>query len=56
LNKIGKEAGLQGFEQAKNVYIEPQPFMNKGILTSTMKIVRHEAKKAYKDVITQLYK
>lgn len=30
--------------------------MNKGILTSTMKIVRHEAKKAYKDVITQLYK
>jgi len=47
---------LQGFEQAKNVFIEPHPFMNRGILTNTMKIVRHEAKKAYKDAITQLYK
>jgi long-subunit acyl-CoA synthetase (AMP-forming) len=38
------------------VHIEPQPFLNKGILTNTMKIVRHEAKKTYKDVIEKLYK
>jgi len=46
---------LKGFEQAKNIYLEPSPFMNKGILTNTMKIQRHEAKKLYKDVITKLY-
>ena len=41
LNKIGKEAGLQGFEQAKNVYLDPEPFLTKGIMTNTMKIQRH---------------
>ncbi len=56
LNKIGKEAGLQSFEQAKNIYLEFEPFMNKGILTNTMKIQRHEARKFYRPVIDQLYK
>lgn len=30
--------------------------MNKGILTNTMKIQRHEARKFYKGAIEQLYK
>lgn len=41
LGKIGKEAGLQSFEQAKNIYLETEPFLTKGILTNTMKIQRH---------------
>ena len=30
--------------------------MSKGIVTNTMKLQRHQAKKVYKDVIEQLYK
>jgi len=56
LNKIGKEAGLQSFEQAKNIFIEPAPFLTKGIMTNTMKIQRHEAKKIYRGIIDLLYK
>ncbi len=55
LNNTGKEGGLKGFEQARNIYLEPLPFLAKGILTNTMKIQRHEAKKLYKDAITKLY-
>ena len=56
LNSIGKQAKLQGFEQAKNIYLESEPFINKGILTNTMKIQRHAAKVFYKPVIEELYK
>jgi long-chain acyl-CoA synthetase len=56
LNKIGKEACLQSFEQAKNIYLELEPFLSRGILTNTMKIQRHEAKKYYRAQIDQLYK
>lgn len=56
LNQVGKEGGLQGFEQVKNIYLETQPFLTKGILTNTMKIQRHEAKKFYRPQIDQLYK
>lgn len=48
LTKVGKEAGLAGFEQAKNIFLDPQSFVERGIVTNTMKIQRHEAKKAYK--------
>ena len=41
LNNIGKEGGLQSFEQPKNLFIETEPFMARGILTNTMKIQRH---------------
>jgi long-subunit acyl-CoA synthetase (AMP-forming) len=40
---------------AKNIHIEILPFLNRGILTNTMKIQRHQAKKTYKDVIAKLY-
>jgi len=55
MNHTGKEGGLKGFEQARNIYLEHSPFLVKGILTNTMKIQRHEAKKLYNDVITRLY-
>ena len=51
LNKIGKDAGLHSFEQAKNVFLEAVPFLTKGIVTTTMKIQRHEARKTYRPVI-----
>lgn len=56
LNAVGKEGGLQGFEQVKNIYLETQPFMVRGILTNTMKIQRHEAKNYYRPQIDALYK
>ena len=56
LNNIGKQAKLQGFEQAKNIYLEHETFLVRGVLTNTMKIQRHEAKKFYRPVIDQLYK
>ena len=48
LTKVGKEAGLAGFEQAKNIYLDSQSFVERGVVTNTMKIQRHEAKKAYR--------
>lgn len=56
LKAIGKQAGLKGFEQVKNIYLEPSPFLSKGILTNTMKIQRHLAKTVYKKEIEGLYK
>ena len=56
LNAVGKEGGLQGFEQVKNIYLETSSFLEKGIVTNTMKIQRHEARKYYKDVVLELYK
>ena len=52
---MGKLAGLKGFEQARNIYLEPNGFMLKGILTNTMKIQRHEAKLVYAEEIKSLY-
>ena len=55
LNNHGKKEGLYGFEMAKNVYFEPKEFLNKGILTNTMKLIRFEAKQYYKPQIDAMY-
>ena len=55
LTALGKKAGLQSFEQAKNVFLEPTPFMSKGILTNTMKVQRHEGRKVYSKEFEALY-
>ena len=55
LNEIGKKAGLNSLEMAKNIHLEPLPFAEKNILTNTMKLQRFEAKVAYKNVIERLY-
>ncbi len=47
LDSIGKQSGLMSFEQAKNIFIEPDTFQSKGILSSTMKLQRFAAKKYY---------
>ena len=55
LDSVGKKNGLHSFEQAKNVYLEPEPFLNKGILTNTMKLQRFAAKKLYEKDIARMY-
>jgi long-chain acyl-CoA synthetase len=52
---FGKKSGLNTFEQAKNIYLESSLFIEKKILTSTMKLQRYEAKTVYKQVIEKLY-
>ena len=47
LEKQGKEAGLMGFEGAKNVWLESKPFSEVGITTNTFKLQRFSAKKHY---------
>ena len=57
LNIIGKKEGLHGFEQARNIYIEPEvTFMNKGILSNTLKMQRHKARTIYAEQIRDMYK
>ena len=48
LFELGKKSGLNTFEQAKNIYLESTPFMDKKILTNTMKLQRFQAKTVYK--------
>jgi len=56
LNAFTKKEGLVGFEQAKNIYLDPESFALKNIVTNTMKLQRHEAKKAYKKELEDMYK
>jgi long-chain acyl-CoA synthetase len=56
MNNVGRKQGLNGFELAKNIYLEPKGFMFKNILTNTMKLIRFEARVAYKEEINQMYK
>ena len=56
MNKVGKEAGLMGFEQAKNVCVEEEPtFLNKGLLSNTLKMQRFAAKQLYGEEIGRMY-
>ncbi len=40
LFELGKNSGLNTFEQAKNIYLESTPFAEKNILTNTLKLQR----------------
>lgn len=56
LNKVGKKAGLHGFELAKAVYLEEEQFtMEKDLLTPTLKVKRPQAKKYYENEIAAMY-
>ena len=55
LNDAAKKSGLMGFEQAKNIFVEVKPFAAQGIVSTTMKLQRHEAKKFYKKEIDRMY-
>jgi len=55
INNLAKQAGLMSFEQAKNIYVEVKPFAQQGIVSTTMKLQRHEGKKFYKKQIDSMY-
>jgi long-chain acyl-CoA synthetase len=47
MNQQGKHDGLFGFELAKTLMLWPESFQVIGIVTSTMKLQRHQAKKVF---------
>lgn len=56
ITKVGKKAELRGFEQAKAVYLESEPFsVENDLMTPTFKVKRPQAKKHYEVQIAELY-
>jgi long-subunit acyl-CoA synthetase (AMP-forming) len=55
-NSFGVSEGLTAIELPRNVYLESLTFLERGILTSTMKLQRFKAKMAYSEEIERMYK
>ena len=56
MDKFGREKNLMGFELPKKVYLVKEPFsIENEIMTPTMKLRRHFAKKKKKKEINKLY-
>jgi long-chain acyl-CoA synthetase len=56
LNKLGKEGGLKGFEQTKDIHLHYELFsIENNLLTPTMKSKRNELQKYFQKEIDQLY-
>ncbi|MBN3281942.1 ACSL5 ligase, partial [Polyodon spathula] len=54
--KLGRESGLQSFEQIKNIHLHPEQFtIENGLLTPTLKAKRAELTKVFKAEIDKLY-
>lgn len=54
--RLGKEAGLKGFEQAKVIHLHPELFsMENGLLTPTFKSKRPALRKFFADTVSQIY-
>lgn len=52
----GKAAGFYGYEVPKAIYLESNPFtVEKGLLTPTLKVKRHQAKQFYAHQIAAMY-
>ena len=50
-----KSNGLKGFERIKDFYVEPQTFEALGLITTTFKLKRHQAKEHFMDKIESMY-
>lgn len=56
MDRVGKLSGLRGFEFAKAIHLEPEPFtIENDLLTPTFKVKRPQAKKHFEAQIAQLY-
>ena len=55
LKKAADENGLKGFERIADLYIDPKPFADSDLITSTFKLKRQEAAKHYKVELAKLY-
>lgn len=57
MNNLGKEAGLKGFELARDVHLHHELFsIDNGLLTPTMKAKRNELQKYFQKEIDLMYK
>ncbi|KAM7541906.1 hypothetical protein Aperf_G00000011121 [Anoplocephala perfoliata] len=56
INRLGKEAGLKGFELAKSLYLTPHEFtVESGLVTPTQKKLRGAFRRIFKEQIKRLY-
>lgn len=56
INRLGKEAGLKGFELAKSLYLTPHEFtVESGLVTPTQKKLRGAFRRTFKEQIKRLY-
>ena len=56
MTTVAKAQKLQGFEIVRSVFLDPIPFsVESGLLTSTMKLKRPQAKDKYTKEIAQMY-
>ncbi|KAI8874904.1 acetyl-CoA synthetase-like protein [Backusella circina FSU 941] len=56
MNRMGKKAGLHGFELVRAIYLESEPFsVENELLTPTFKVKRNQAAKHYRQMIEDLY-
>nr|CDS19167.1 long chain fatty acid coenzyme A ligase 5 [Echinococcus granulosus] len=56
LVRLGKEAGLKGFEQAKSIYLTSHEFtIESGLMTPTQKKLRSAFRRTFKEEINRLY-
>ena len=55
INRLSKDEKLHGFEAVKRVHLEANAWTTDDLLTPTQKLMRHQAKAKYQDVINELY-
>ena len=56
MDKFGRENNLMGFELPKKIYLVKEPFtIDNQIMTPTMKLRRHFARKYFEEQINKLY-
>jgi len=56
LENVGKKEGLNSLERVKAIHLEHEPFVNRGICTTTLKVIRFDARAYYQKIIDDLYK
>lgn len=55
MNRLAKEEKLMGFEIVKKIHIESAAWTTEDLLTPTQKLMRHQAKIKYQEVLNELY-
>ena len=56
MNSIGKRLNLKGFELAKQIFIDPEPWtVESGLMTPTFKSKRPQLRSHYSDQIKGMY-
>lgn len=56
MGKLASKFKLNGLERIKKLHLDPcQTLNNHGLLTTTMKLIRHQAKNKYQSIIDEMY-